>query len=109
MSESDGTFRSLGKGFVKDYRDLPAYRKSGQLSNEIFEVTNDPAEFTDMVQGAKPDTPFDVLVLRKGKEETVKGLSLPEMKTEPRLRRRPAGNIREILPYTPPPVKNDGV
>jgi hypothetical protein len=44
MSESDGTFRSLGKGFVKDYTDLLAYRKSGQLSKEIFEVTNDPAE-----------------------------------------------------------------
>jgi len=44
MSESDGTFRSLGKGLVKDYTDLLAYRNSGQLSKEIFEVTNDPAE-----------------------------------------------------------------
>jgi len=39
MSESDGTFRSLSKGFVKDYRDLLAYRTSFELSREIFEVT----------------------------------------------------------------------
>ena len=39
MSESDGTFRSLSKGFVKDYTDLLAYRTSFKLSREIFEVT----------------------------------------------------------------------
>jgi four helix bundle protein len=45
MSESDGTFRSFSKGFVKDYTDLLAYRKSFQLSKEIFEMTkNFPKE-----------------------------------------------------------------
>ena len=39
MSESDGTFRSLSRGFVKDYTDLLAYRVSFKLSKEIFEVT----------------------------------------------------------------------
>jgi hypothetical protein len=39
MSESDGTVRSLSKGFVKDYTDLLAYRTSFKLSKEIFEVT----------------------------------------------------------------------
>jgi four helix bundle protein len=39
MSGSDGTFRSLNKGFAKDYTDLLAYRTSFQLSKEIFEVT----------------------------------------------------------------------
>jgi four helix bundle protein len=39
MSESDGTLRSLSKGFVKDYTDLLAYRTSFKLSKEIFEVT----------------------------------------------------------------------
>ena len=39
MSESDGTFGSLSKGFVKDYTDLLAYRTSFKLSKEIFEVT----------------------------------------------------------------------
>ena len=45
MSESDGTFRSFSKGFVKDYTDLLAYRKSFHLSKEIFETTkNFPKE-----------------------------------------------------------------
>lgn len=39
MSESDGTVRSLSKGFVRDYTDLVAYRTSFKLSKEIFEVT----------------------------------------------------------------------
>jgi four helix bundle protein len=39
MSESDGAFRSLSKGFVRDYTDLVAYRTSFQLSKEILEVT----------------------------------------------------------------------
>jgi beta-lactamase regulating signal transducer with metallopeptidase domain len=105
-----------GRGLViQDVVPDSAAAKAGLKPHDILlqfngkAVTNDPAEFTDMVQEAKAETPFDVVVLRKGKEETVKGLSLPEMKTEPRLRRRPAGSIREILPYTPPPVKNDGV
>ena len=41
MSESDGVFRSLSKGFVKDYADLLAYRTSFKLSKEIFEVTKE--------------------------------------------------------------------
>ena len=36
MSESDGTFRSLGKGFVQDYTDLLVYRISFKLSKENF-------------------------------------------------------------------------
>jgi hypothetical protein len=39
MSESVGTFGSLGKGFVQDYTDLLAYRMSFKLSKEICEVT----------------------------------------------------------------------
>jgi protein gp37 len=38
MSGSDGVFRSLSKGFVKDYTDLLAYRTNFTLSKEIFEV-----------------------------------------------------------------------
>jgi beta-lactamase regulating signal transducer with metallopeptidase domain len=105
-----------GRGLVvQDVQPDSAAAKAGLKPHDILlqfngkAVPNDPAEFTQMVQEAKTDTPFDVVVLRKGKEETVKGLSLPEMKPEPRLRRRPAGSIREILPYTPPPVKNDAV
>jgi four helix bundle protein len=41
MSESDGAFRALSKGFVKDYTDLLAYRTGFRLSKEIFEVTKE--------------------------------------------------------------------
>ena len=41
MSESDGTFRSLSKGFVKDSTDLLVYRTSFKLSKEVFEVTKE--------------------------------------------------------------------
>ncbi|MBV9877801.1 MAG: four helix bundle protein [Verrucomicrobia bacterium] len=41
MSESDGAFRSLSKGFVQDYTDLLANRMSFKLSKEIFEVTKE--------------------------------------------------------------------
>jgi beta-lactamase regulating signal transducer with metallopeptidase domain len=65
-------------------------------------VSSEPAEFSELVRDAKADTPLTVVVKRKGKEETIKGLSLPEaQKVDPRTRRR-APNIREILPPTPP-------
>jgi hypothetical protein len=46
MEDLDETFRTLRKGFVRDYTDLLAYRTSFQLSKEIFE-TNDFSQFTE--------------------------------------------------------------
>jgi hypothetical protein len=94
--------------------DSPA-AKAGLKAHDVLlqfngkTVSNDPVEFATMVREAKADTPFDVVVKRKGREETLKGVSLPEQKPDPRLRRRPAGRIQEILPYTPPPVKSDTI
>ena len=45
-------------------------------------VPSNPAEFVRALQDVKPDTKVDIVVLRKGKRETVKGLSLPEAKAE---------------------------
>jgi hypothetical protein len=50
-------------------------------------VPNDPQEFHQIIDGIKANTPVDAVVLRKGKKETVKGLSLPEAPAEPRFRR----------------------
>ena len=72
-------------------------------------VTNDPAEFAEMLNEMKADAPFDLTLKRKGKDETIKGISLPEQKIERRPLRRNPGSIREILPFTPPPVKSDAV
>jgi four helix bundle protein len=47
MDDLNEAFRPLSKGFVKDYTDLLAYRKSFQLSKEIFETTKEfPKEET---------------------------------------------------------------
>src|SRR5262249_58383227 len=47
-------------------------------------VPRDPREFNKMVQDVKANTPVDVVVIRKGKQETVKGVTLPEPKPERR-------------------------
>jgi membrane-associated protease RseP (regulator of RpoE activity) len=45
-------------------------------------VSADSQEFQKMVQDIKTDTKVDAVVLRKGKKETVKGITLPEAKQE---------------------------
>jgi hypothetical protein len=41
------------------------------------EVPNDVGLFLKMLDDIKVDTPFDAVVLRKGKKETIKGLTIP--------------------------------
>jgi S1-C subfamily serine protease len=41
-------------------------------------VPDNVREFAQMVGQLKAKTPVDAVVIRKGKQETVKGLSLPE-------------------------------
>jgi len=45
-------------------------------------VPSNAGEFAKQVGDIKANTPVDVVVLRKGKKETLKGLSLPEVKVE---------------------------
>jgi hypothetical protein len=91
--------------------DSPA-AKAGLKSHDILlqfngkPVPSSPAEFADALRDIKVDATVDVIVKRKGKEEKVKGVQLPELKTEPRPRNRPGG-IREFTPPTPP--KRDAV
>jgi beta-lactamase regulating signal transducer with metallopeptidase domain len=74
-----------GKGMVID-QVMPdsAAAKAGLKVNDILlelngqTVTSDAQEFIRMVHEIKANTPVDAVVLRKGKKETVKGLSLPE-------------------------------
>jgi len=40
-------------------------------------------EFRKQLKGIKPNTPVDAVVMRKGRKETLKGLSLPEAKEQP--------------------------
>ncbi|HMF12963.1 MAG TPA: PDZ domain-containing protein, partial [Gemmataceae bacterium] len=45
-------------------------------------VNANPTEFVRTIQDVKADKPMDAVVLRKGKRETIKGVSLPEANAE---------------------------
>lgn len=61
-----------------------AAAKAGLKANDILlelngkPVSSEPREFVKMLDEIKPNTPVDAVVMRKGKKETIKGLSLPE-------------------------------
>ena len=62
-----------------------AAAKAGLKANDILlelngkpKCSHEPKEFVKMLQEVKANTPVDAVVLRKGKKETLKGLSLPE-------------------------------
>jgi S1-C subfamily serine protease len=59
-------------------------------------VPADGPAFVKMVQEAKPGTPLEATVLRKGRKETIKGLTLPEGKpaSGPQPRPVPGAGLR---------------
>jgi hypothetical protein len=63
-----------------------AAAKAGLKANDILlqldgkTVSNNVAEVIKMIHGLKAKTPVEAVVMRKGKKETVKGISLPEAK-----------------------------
>jgi S1-C subfamily serine protease len=62
-------------------------------------VSNNPIEFARMVEEAKANTPLDATVIRKGKRETIKGISLPEARPLRRSRCRcPAVSFCRVVP-----------
>jgi hypothetical protein len=63
-------------------------------------VSSTMEEFAKQVDAVKANTPVDAVVLRKGKKEAIKGLSLPEAK-EARGGLRGAGGINIQLPNLP--------
>jgi hypothetical protein len=78
-----------GQGLVvEDVQAESAAAKAGIKNHDILLELNgkavhaNPAEFVRSLRDVKADTPVDVVVLRKGKRETIKGLSLPEAKAE---------------------------
>jgi beta-lactamase regulating signal transducer with metallopeptidase domain len=65
-----------------------AAAKAGLKPNDILleingkPVSNDPAEFRKQLNDLKANTPVDAVVMRKGRRETIKGISLPEAKAD---------------------------
>jgi len=80
----------LGQGLV--CMDVPADSPAGKAGikpNDILlevagkSVPSNRDEFVRALKNVKPDTAVDVVVLRKGKKETLKGVKLPEAKEIP--------------------------
>ena len=71
---------------IRDVTPDSAAAKAGLKPHDILlelngkPVPSDPEDFRKALDDIKPDKPVDAVVLRKGKKETVKGLSLPEAK-----------------------------
>src|SRR5262249_31625418 len=80
-----------GQGLVVDnvIPDSPA-AKAGFKANDILvevngkSVSNDPGQLVKMLEDIKANTPVDLLVIRKGKKEPIKGVSLREKPEERR-------------------------
>ena len=74
-----------GQGVViEDVTSGSPAAKAGLKPNDILleiagkAVSSNVAEVVKMINGLKADKPVDAVVMRKGKKETIKGLSLPE-------------------------------
>jgi membrane-associated protease RseP (regulator of RpoE activity) len=80
-----------------------AAAKAGLKPNDILlelngkPVPNDPAEFRKQLNDVKAGTPVDAVVMRKGRRESVKGITLPEAKAD-----EPAANPFAELPLRRP-------
>ena len=84
--------------------------KAGLKVNDILlklggkAVPSDPEQFRQMVEGIKPNAPVDAVILRKGKQQTLKGLTLPPRGPEagrPGLKRRPRPKGTDIIRLAP--------
>jgi hypothetical protein len=92
-----------GQGVVvREVQDGSAAAKAGLKPHDILlelngkPASSEPAEFARQVGEIKADTPVDAVVLRKGKKETIKGLTLPEAKAAPA-----RGGLRFEFPAVP--------
>jgi hypothetical protein len=105
---SDQLNLKKGQGLVvMDVRAETPAAKAGLKNNDILlelngkPVPDEPREFARMIDDLKADTPVDATVLRKGKQETIKGLTLPEAKPEGRPGLRPLPDGAPTPPRPP--------
>ncbi len=88
------------QGLVIDtVRPNSAASKAGLKAHDILlevqgkAVPSNVEEFTRVLKDIKADTAFDIVVLRKNKKETIKGVKLPEVNAG---NRRPGGILRGL-------------
>jgi hypothetical protein len=105
---------------VRDVRPASAAEKAGIKAHDILwqfngqKVPANKIEFVRLMDTVKADEAIDVVVVRKGKQETIKGLKLPAAKAEPAPRRnQPRLNInpaaRPDSRFNPPVPAKDGL
>jgi beta-lactamase regulating signal transducer with metallopeptidase domain len=70
-------------------------------------VPSDPMKLVQMIQELKADTALSAVVLRKGKKETIKGVSLPEAKVARRIF-PPGQNFNQAFAPPAPLAPNPG-
>ncbi len=93
---------------VREVAPDSAAAKAGIKAHDILlevagkPVSSNPEEFRTTLAGIKADKPVDVVVLRKGRKETIKGLSLPEAKAAVPALNAPLFN--PVNPLNPAPV-----
>jgi hypothetical protein len=81
-----------------------AAAKAGLKAHDILlelngkPVPSKPEGFYKLVGEIKPNTPVEAVVMRKGRKETIKGLSLPEAKEAPRVA---APDVRGVPGFRP--------
>jgi beta-lactamase regulating signal transducer with metallopeptidase domain len=99
LTEQLGLTRGQGVVIGEVTADSAAAR-AGLKANDILleldgkAVPSEAADFAKMVEDIKPGTPVDAVVLRKGKKETVKGLTLSDAKQPA----RPGARIDNVRP-----------
>jgi hypothetical protein len=94
--------------------DSPA-SKAGLKNNDILlqlggkAVPSNVEDFAKVLNDIKPNTPVDATVMRKGKVETIKGISLPEAPAEekPQPEKNPGGAVP--FPKLPPLIAGGGL
>jgi membrane-associated protease RseP (regulator of RpoE activity) len=87
-----------GKGVIvrEVVKGTPA-EKAGLKKNDVIirfagkDVGGDAAKFAEAVSAAKAGEKVDVVIIRKGKQETLKGIELPEAPKRGRVEVRPGG------------------
>lgn len=99
-----------GEGLViLDVEHDSAAEKAGLKAHDVLlaidgkAVPSEAREFVKMLAGVKVNTPLEVVILRKGKKETLKGLSLTAAKEEARPALR-----NPVVPKFPLPGINPG-
>ena len=100
-----------GKGLlVEAVQEGSVAAKAGLKEKDILlefngkEVSSDGPAFTNVVNEVKAGTPIDIVVLRDGMKETIKGVALPETTQNPLLR---PGALRIQRGFQVPFPQND--